>query len=240
MGAMALFGEKYGDKVRVVSVGDWAHELCGGTHVSNSGELGLVKLISESSIGAGVRRVEALVGNDAYSFLAREHLLLNSITDLIKGAKVEELPERISDLLDKVKTVEKELQEFKTADALAKAKELLSKKESFGKFDGIIAEFGKNVSGDDLRTIAIDLRSKISDGVVVLASKGEERVSLVAAVGNAGKAAGIKAGDLVKSASAILGGGGGGKDDFAQGGGTNQDKLPEVFSTIKSLLGNVK
>lgn len=240
MGAMALFGEKYGDKVRVVSVGDWAHELCGGTHVTNSGELGLVKLISESSIGAGVRRVEALVGNDAYSFLAREHLLLNSITDLIKGSKVEELPERISDLLDKVRSVEKELQEFKTADALNKAKALLTKKESFGKFDAIIAEFGKGVTGDDLRTIALDLRPKISDGVVVLASRGEERASLVAAVGTAGKAAGIKAGDLVKSASAILGGGGGGKDDFAQGGGANQDKLPEVFSTIKNLLGNVK
>ena len=118
MGAMALFGEKYGDRVRVVSVGDWAKELCGGTHVSRSGELGLVKLLSESSIGARVRRVEAIVGRDAYDFLAKEHLLLNSLTEVIKGAKTEELPERISDLVDKVKTLEKELASFRSAKAM--------------------------------------------------------------------------------------------------------------------------
>ena len=240
MGAMALFGEKYGDQVRVVSVGDWAHELCGGTHVTKSGELGLIKLISESSIGAGVRRVEALVGNDAYSFLAREHILLNSIADLIKGARVEELPEKISDLLDKVKTVEKQLAEFKKAQALSASKDLLSKKSSYGKFEAIVTEFTSGISGDDLRAIALDLRSKISDGVVVLASKGEERTSLVAAVGSQGKAAGIKAGELVKSASLILGGGGGGKDDFAQGGGVEQSKLDEALTSVKNLLSNAK
>ena len=109
IGAMALFGEKYGDQVRVVSVGDWARELCGGTHVGRSGELGVVKLLGESSIGAGVRRVEALVGVDAYKFLAREHVLLNSISSLIKGSRTEELPERISELLNRVKEIEKEL-----------------------------------------------------------------------------------------------------------------------------------
>ncbi|MFM8205543.1 MAG: alanine--tRNA ligase, partial [Actinomycetales bacterium] len=108
MGAMALFGEKYGEKVRVVSVGDWAKELCGGTHVSRSGQLGLIKILSESSIGAGVRRVEALVGVDAFRFLAKEHVLLNSLTELIKGAKTEDLPERISELVSRVKDVEKE------------------------------------------------------------------------------------------------------------------------------------
>ena len=240
MGAMALFGEKYGDQVRVVSVGDWAHELCGGTHVSNSGELGLVKLISESSIGAGVRRVEALVGNDAYNFLAREHLLLNSITDLIKGARVEELPERISELLDKVKLAEKQLAEFKTNQALTAAKDLIAKKVKFATFDGIVAEFAEGISGDDLRTIALDLRNQISDGVVVLASKGAERASLVAAVGVAPRAAGIKAGDLVKTASTILGGGGGGKEDFAQGGGVAQEKLTEALEAISKLLSNAK
>ncbi len=240
MGAMALFGEKYGDQVRVVSVGDWAHELCGGTHVTNSGELGLVKLISESSIGAGVRRVEALVGNDAYSFLAREHLLLNSITDLIKGARVEELPERISELLDKVKLAEKQLAEFKTNQALTAAKDLISKKIKFANFDAIIAEFAEGISGDDLRTIALDLRNQISDGVVVLASKGSERASLVAAVGSSPRAVGIKAGDLVKTASTILGGGGGGKEDFAQGGGVAQDKLGDALQAISKLLSSAK
>jgi alanyl-tRNA synthetase len=107
LGAMALFGEKYGDRVRVVSVGDWARELCGGTHVHRSGQLGVVKLLSESSIGAGVRRVEALVGADAYQFLAREHVLLNSLTQIIKGARVEELPARINDLVTKMRDRER-------------------------------------------------------------------------------------------------------------------------------------
>ena len=118
IGAMALFGEKYGDRVRVVSVGDWARELCGGTHVTRTGQLGVIKLISESSIGAGVRRVEALVGVDAYKFLAREHLLVNQLTELIKGARPEELPERINDLLAKLKEVEKELAQVRSAQAL--------------------------------------------------------------------------------------------------------------------------
>jgi alanyl-tRNA synthetase len=118
IGAMALFGEKYGDQVRVVSVGDWARELCGGTHVERSGQLGVVKLLSESSVGAGVRRVEALVGVDAYKFLAREHILLNSLTEIIKGARTEELPERISDLLIKIKDIEKELAAVRSAQAM--------------------------------------------------------------------------------------------------------------------------
>lgn len=119
MGAMALFGEKYGDRVRVVSVGDWARELCGGTHVARSGQLGIVKLLGESSIGAGVRRVEALVGVDAYSFLVREHILLNSLTELIKGTRAEELPERISGLITRMKELEKELAQIRTQQAQA-------------------------------------------------------------------------------------------------------------------------
>jgi alanyl-tRNA synthetase len=118
LGAMALFGEKYGDRVRVVSVGDWARELCGGTHVARTGQLGVVKLLSESSIGAGVRRVEASVGVDAYKFLAREHILVNQLTDLIKGAKSEELPERISELINKLKDTEKELGQVRSQQAL--------------------------------------------------------------------------------------------------------------------------
>ena len=236
MGAMALFGEKYGDKVRVVSVGEWAHELCGGTHVANSGELGLVKLISESSIGAGVRRVEALVGNDAYKFLAREHLILNSISSLIKGAKNEELPEKISDLLDKVKLVEKELSEFKISIAKNKAKSLLAGKNLIGVSEVIIAEFESGISADALREIALDLRNQLKNGVVVIASRGDDRANLVAAISEGARGAGLKAGNLIKIASQILGGGGGGKDDFAQGGGTDQAKLSTALESIKSEI----
>ena len=236
LGAMALFGEKYGDQVRVVSVGDWAHELCGGTHVKNSGELGLVKLISESSIGAGVRRVEALVGADAYNFLAREHIILDSLTELIKGAQIEELPERISDLLDKLKSAEKQINEFKTARALEQAKDLVDKRKSFAGFDAIVSEFTSGINADDLRTIALDLRKKIGDGVVALISKGEDKVSIVTAVGSKGRDSGIKANEIVQAAALVLGGKGGGKEDFAQGSGKNIQKIKETISTIENLL----
>ena len=239
MGAMALFGEKYGDQVRVVSVGDWAHELCGGTHVKTSGELGLVKLVSESSIGAGVRRVEALVGHDAYHFLAREHMLLSSITHLIKGAKSEELPEKISELLDKLKGTEKELTEFKVARAKEKAAELLSKKMEIGATQVIISEFIPGLNSDALREISLDLRNQIGDGIVVLASKGDERATIVAAIGKAARDNGVKAGALMKLGSGELGGGGGGKDDFAQGGGAEQEKISSALKAITTEIRNL-
>ncbi len=237
MGAMALFGEKYGDQVRVVSVGDWAHELCGGTHVKSSGELGVVKLLSEASIGAGVRRVEALVGRDAYGFLAREHILLNSLTQIIKGARVEELPSRISDLVEKLKGVEKELATFKTAQILAAATNLLKSTVKISGFEVLSAELEADISGDDLRTISLDLRNRLSDGIVLLASKGSERSTLVVAVSPNAIKAGIKAGALVKLGSEILGGGGGGKDDFAQGGGVNHGEISNALAAISKLIG---
>ncbi len=237
MGAMALFGEKYGDQVRVVSVGDWAHELCGGTHVKSSGELGVVKLLSESSIGAGVRRVEALVGRDAYGFLVREHLLLNSLTQIIKGARTEELPERVSDLIEKLKSVEKELATFKIAQILAAATGLVKSAERISGFEVLSAELESGISGDDLRVIALDLRNRLSDGIVLLASKGDERSTLVVAVAPNAVKAGVKAGTLVKLGSEILGGGGGGKDDFAQGGGSNHAEIANALQAMSKSIG---
>ena len=236
IGAMALFGEKYGDVVRVVSVGDWAKELCGGTHVHSSAELGVVKLLSESSIGAGVRRVEALVGADAYSYLAREHILLNSLTEIIKGARVEEIPERISDLLNKVKTIEKELAIFKSAQAMASLNDLAKNFEGVGSFKVLITQVADGISGDDLRVMALDLRNRDPHAVVGLLSIVEDRVVLVVAVSP--QANGAKAGQLVKVGSAILGGGGGGKDDFAQGGGNDATKIAAAIAELKAALGS--
>ena len=238
IGAMALFGEKYGEVVRVVSVGDWARELCGGTHVRSSAELGIVKLLSESSIGAGVRRVEALVGADAYSYLAREHILLNSLTEIIKGTRVEELPERISDLLSRMKSIEKELSNLKSAQALASIGELAQKFQFIGTYKVLIAQVDNEISGDDLRTMSLDLRNRDVNAVVALLSKHEDRIVLVVAVAPNAIASGVKAGALVKLGSAILGGGGGGKDDFAQGGGSDASKIALAISEFKAALGS--
>ena len=236
LGAMALFGEKYGDQVRVVSVGDWARELCGGTHVSRSGQLGVVKLLSESSIGAGVRRVEALVGVDAYKFLAREHILLNSLTEIIKGARVEELPERINGLINSMKEIEKELSVLRSAQALSQVSEIAKSAKVVNGTTVITSLLGDGISGDDLRKIALALRSKAANSVVALISVNDSKPVLVVAASDAARAAGVKAGALVKIGSTVLGGGGGGKDDFAQGGGTDAAKSVDALAAISHAL----
>jgi alanyl-tRNA synthetase len=236
IGAMALFGEKYGDRVRVISVGDWARELCGGTHVVRSGQLGVIKLLSESSIGAGVRRVEALVGIDAYKFLAREHVLLNSLTELIKGSRTEELPERISDLLTKMKEIEKELAAVRSAAAMSDLSSLAAKAKVVNGTSLIALKIADGVVVDDLRKIALDLRNRSADSVVVLISVADGKPVLVCAVSDAARDKGIKAGALVKIGSTILGGGGGGKDDFAQGGGTSVSEVTNALTAIEKAL----
>ena len=241
MGAMALFGEKYGDQVRVVSVGDWAKELCGGTHVSRSGQLGLVKLLSESSIGAGVRRIEALVGHDAYQYLAREHVLLNSLTEIIKGVRTEELPQRISELIEKMKGMEKELSTVRSAKAMASAASLVKNAKAMSGINLIVEQLADEISVEDMRSIALDLRSKIKDGVVVLATVVSSKPLIVASVSPEAIKLGIKAGELIKTGSTILGGGGGGKDDFAQGGGTDSGSIVKAMAEItKVISGKIK
>jgi alanyl-tRNA synthetase len=236
LGAMALFGEKYGDRVRVVSVGDWARELCGGTHVHRSGQLGVVKLLSESSIGAGVRRVEALVGADAYQFLAREHVLLNSLTQIIKGARVEELPSRINDLVVKMREIEKELSTLRTAAAIEGASSLLSAAKIVSGTTVVVGSLADGIAADNLRLIALDLRARNSNSVVALTSVVEDKIVLVVAVSDEARASGAKAGSLVKLGSAILGGGGGGKDDFAQGGGNDRTKIAAALEAIELAI----
>ena len=236
LGAMALFGEKYGEEVRVVSVGDWARELCGGTHISRSGQLGVVKLLSESSIGAGVRRVEALVGVDAYKFLAHEHILLNSLTEIIKGARTEELPERINSILTSMKEIEKELATLRSAQAFAQVSQLSKQATVINGVTTIVAVLSDGISGDDLRKIALELRNTANNSVVALISVNDSKPILVVAVSDAARAQGIKAGALVKIGSTVLGGGGGGKDDFAQGGGTMATKSADALATISQAL----
>ena len=235
MGAMALFGEKYGERVRVVSVGDWAKELCGGTHVSRSGQLGIIKILSESSIGAGVRRVEALVGVDAFRFLAKEHVLLNSLTEVIKGSKVEDLPERISDLVLRVKEMEKEIRQYRRKRA---EEDLIkdSKIKVIADVKFLHHNFDYEVDPDDLRQLAIQRQGKDESHVSLLSALSGDRLLIVVSVSQAAKSKGIKAGELAKVASAILGGGGGGKDDFAQGGGPHRDKLTEAVNAVQAKL----
>ena len=236
IGAMALFGEKYGERVRVVSVGDWARELCGGTHVSRSGQLGVIRFLSESSIGAGVRRVEALVGVDAYSHLVRESAIIDALTSIVKGARSEELPERITAILNRMKEIEKELNHIRVGTLMTELSSLLVKAKKFGETQLFTHRCPDGLGGDDLRTIALKLRDGMTNSVIVLASAVEGKVVLVCATDDEARSSGAKAGILTKVASSILGGGGGGKDDFAQGGGTKVDAIEASFSAIADAL----
>jgi alanyl-tRNA synthetase len=232
-GAMALFGEKYGDLVRVVSVGDWAKELCGGTHVSRSGQLGVVKLLSESSIGAGVRRVEALVGVDAYKFLAREHVLLNALTEIVKGARVEELPERINNLIEHMRQIEKELSVVRSKQLMAGVPEMIVRAAQIGTFKVLIEKISDEVDPESLRKLTLELVKQLD--VVVLLTITSGKPVLMSAVSSGAIAKGIKAGELIKIGSTELGGGGGGKPEFAQGGGTEGTDAAKIESALKSI-----
>ncbi|AKH81351.1 alanyl-tRNA synthetase [Streptomyces sp. CNQ-509] len=234
-GALAEFGEKYGDRVRVVTIGDFSKELCGGTHVHNTAQLGLVKLLGESSIGAGVRRVEALVGVDAYNFLAREHTVVHQLTELLKG-RPEELPERISGMLARLKDAEKEIEKFRAEKVLQAAAELAEGARDVGGVALVAARVPDGTAAEDLRKLVLDVRGRIPGdrpAVVALFSVAGGRPVTVIATNEAARERGLKAGDLVRTAAKTLGGGGGGKPDIAQGGGQDPQAVGEAVAAVE-------
>ncbi len=239
-GAMALFGEKYGDRVRVVSVGDWARELCGGTHAGSSGKLGVIKLLGESSIGSGVRRVEALVGSDAYRFLAREHVLVAQLSDTLK-VRPEQLPERVNDLVDKLRTAEKEIEKVRVAQLLAAGGELAAGAAKVGPVN-VVAHRADGAGGGDVRTLALDVRGRLPQGepgVVVVIGAVDGKVAVVAALNDEARARGLSANELVRAVGPLVGGKGGGKDDVAQGGGTDASRIDEAIALVTTEVGRV-
>ncbi|HEY0561113.1 MAG TPA: alanine--tRNA ligase [Frankiaceae bacterium] len=238
IGAMALFGEKYGERVRVVEVGDYARELCGGTHVARSAQVGAVSLLGESSIGSGVRRVEALVGLDAFRFLARERVLVTQLSDLMQ-ARPQELPERIAGVLDRLKTAEKELARLRVTALLADAGRLAEQATDLAGLAYVGVALPAGTAAGDVRTLAMDVRGRLADdrpGVVVAAAENEGKVSVVVAVTPAAQAQGIKAGALVGELAPLVGGRGGGKPDLAQGGGTDPSGIPILVARAEQVL----
>jgi alanyl-tRNA synthetase len=236
-GAMAIFGEKYGDEVRVVSVGDWARELCGGTHTGRSAQLGVVKLLGESSIGSGVRRVEALVGADAYRFLAREHVLVAQLSEALK-ARPEELPGRVHDLVERLRVAEKEIDSFRVAQLLATAGQLAAGAEAVGEV-AFVGHRADGAGAGDVRRLALDVRGRLASdrpGVVAIVGSSNGKPSVVVAVNDAARSRGISANALVKAAATALGGKGGGKDDVAQGGGADAGKAEQALADVRTEL----
>jgi alanyl-tRNA synthetase len=239
-GAMALFGEKYGDEVRVISVGDWARELCGGTHAVRSGQLGVIKLLGESSIGSGVRRVEALVGGDAYRFLAREHVLVAQLSEALK-VRPEQLPERVNDIVEKLRAAEKEIEKVRVQQLLDAGGALADAAQQIGPAK-VVAHRAAGAAGGDVRQLALDVRGRLpagEPGVVVVIGDADGKVAVVAAVNEAGRERGLSANALVGAIGPLVGGRGGGKDDVAQGGGSDTSRIDEALALVATEVGRV-
>ncbi|GHC82947.1 alanine--tRNA ligase [Streptomyces flavofungini] len=237
-GAIAEFGEKYGERVRVVTIGDFSKELCGGTHVHNTAQLGLVKLLGESSIGSGVRRIEALVGVDAYNFLAKEHTVVAQLQELVKG-RPEELPEKISGMLAKLKDAEKEIEKFRAEKVLQAAAGLAQGAKDVRGVALVTGQVPDGTGADDLRKLVLDVRGRIPGdrpAVVALFTSANGKPLTVIATNEAARERGLKAGDLVRTAAKTLGGGGGGKPDVAQGGGQNAAAIGDAIAAVERLV----
>jgi alanyl-tRNA synthetase len=239
LGALALFGETYDEEVRVVEMGgQWSRELCGGTHVEHSSQIGAVTLIGESSVGAGVRRVEAYVGLDALRFLGRERALVSQLTDTLK-VRPEELPERVSALLARLREAEKELEKGRRTQMLANAGALAdSARDVFGV--SVVVHDAGPLAANDVRTLALDVRGRLGagrPGVVAIAGVAKDRPVVVVATNDEARGWGVTAGDLVREAAVVLGGNGGGKDDVAQGGGTDAGRIDEALRRIEFVVG---
>ena len=238
LGAMSLFGEKYGNIVRMVEIGgEFSRELCGGTHVGTSSEIGSLTLLTEQSVGSGNRRVEALVGMNSFEHLAAERTLVNQLTGLMKVQSSSELPEKINQTLAKLKSAEKELEKLRREKLQAEAGKLLENAQTIGSVR-VLTHHAGELDANGVRSLALDLRSRFGSEAAVVAVTGvtNGRPVILVATNEGAREAGIKAGALVRLAAGVLGGGGGGKDDVAQGGGQDASKVSEALDAIRNAI----
>ena len=242
LGAMSLFGEKYGDVVRVVEIGgEFSRELCGGTHVGSSAEIGSLTLLTEGSVGSGNRRVEALVGLDSFNHLAAERTLVNQLTGLMKVQSSADLPEKINQTLAKLKAAEKELAQLRREKLQAEAGKLLENAQTIGSVR-VLAHDAGELDANGVRDLALDLRSRFGSEAAVVAVVGvaNGRPVVLVATNEGAREAGVKAGALVRVAAGVLGGGGGGKDDVAQGGGQDASKIGAALDAVRDAIAQAQ
>jgi len=246
MGALALFGEKYGDQVRVVEVGDYSRELCGGTHVARSGQLGLVKLMGESSIGSGVRRVEALVGIDAFRFLARESVLVSQLSELVKSPRAD-LADRVAGIVARLRDAERELQRAQSAQLGNIASGLAAQALDVAGVAFVAHQVPDGTPADGMRKLALDVRGQLPQrrpAVVMVAGVPADRPAVVIALNDAAQSRGLAAGSLIGVATGVLEGRGGGRDDIAQGGGAVLGDragaaIEEAFGAVRAVIDGI-
>ena len=234
MGAIALFGEKYGDSVRVVKIGSNSTELCGGTHVSNTGEIGLFKVISETSVAAGVRRIEATTGLGVLSLLAERDALLHEVAKELKSPSIAQLPKKAESVNAELREAKREIESLTGKIAEMKSESLLSDIKPCGKFKLLTASL--EMKPDAARSLCDTVKAKYADSVVVLAITNEGKLNFVAAAGSEAVKLGAHAGNILKEISVIAGGKGGGRPDSAMSGGRDLDKIPEALAAVEEIL----
>ncbi|GAA4750356.1 alanine--tRNA ligase [Modestobacter marinus] len=237
-GALALFGETYGEQVRVVEIGgEWSRELCGGTHVHGSAQIGTLALTGESSVGSGARRVEAAVGLEGFRYLARERDLVRQLADLLKTPQ-DGIADRVSGMLERLREADKELADLRARQTLAAAGDLAAGARDLGGV-AVVTGAPAGLSGGDLRGLALDVRGRLGEraAAVLLASAADGKVALVAAVNPAAQQQGLSANDLLRAAAPAVGGRGGGKADVAQGGGTDPSGIPAALAAVEQMIG---
>lgn len=234
LGATALFGEKYGDVVRVVKAGDYSIELCGGCHVANTAQIGLFKIAGESGIGSGVRRIEAATGKSAYEYLDQQLDLLKQSASLLKSG-VNDVPKRVEAALAQLKELSRENESLRAKISQAEAGSLTDQIKTVGDVQLLAAQVQAG-DMDSLRNMVDQLKAKLGSVIIVLGAVQEDKVNLVAAVTPDLTAKGYHAGKLIKEAAARCGGGGGGRPDMAQAGGKDPAKLPEALALVEELI----
>lgn len=237
MGAMALFGEKYGETVRVVKVGDYSLELCGGCHVQNTAEIGLFKIVSEGGIGAGIRRIEAVTGQGAYQYLINQQESLKEAAVLLK-TNVQDVPARIGSLQAQMKELQRENESFKAKMGNMEAADLLNQVQKIDEVPVIAAKVSAT-DMDNLRSIMDDLKQKLDSGVIVLGAVADGKVMLVTGVTKDLVSQGYHAGQLIKQVATVCGGGGGGRPDMAQAGAKDPSKLDDALISVPKFLKSV-
>ena len=235
-GAIALFDEKYGDTVRVVSMGEYSKEFCGGTHVNNTGDLGVFKIVSEESIGSGVRRITSLTKLEAYKAFKEEEDYLIACSRILKNNNPMILQEKLNQLLEENAQLKKENEQAKQKALQAEADAVIQRSESLNGFNVLFMEVN-NVDGN-LKEYAETLRNKLEDSIVFLTSNVNDKLTFVCACSKKAVNAGIKAGDLVKKAAEVTNGKGGGRPDIAQAGGKDLDKVTEAINLVKEIIKN--
>ena len=235
-GAMALFGEKYGDVVRVLSMGDVSIELCGGTHVGRTGDIGLFKVVSEGGVAAGVRRIEAVTGEGAIAHIQTQDALLRELSATLKAQSLDDVAGKIAAMQDGVKTLEKELARLKAKLAASAGDELAAQAQDIGGAKLLAAEL-EGADAAALRETLDKLKDKLKSAIIVLASRGDGKVQLAAGV-TADLTGKVKAGELVNFVAGQVGGKGGGKPDMAMAGGSEPAKLPEALASVAGWVGS--